>query len=108
MPKRSQRRCAKGWKNLDLYRCTRHPNAGRKKKQVVAVLDDGRWCVFPYVGKAAEWCKGSRENVGRCCRYNEARHINRKTHKINTDHRYNGIRFYFETDTIWLDKIKQV
>lgn len=106
LSKSKQRRCAKGWKNLDLYRCKGGgPNAGRAKKQVVAVMDDGRWTVFPFVRAAAEWCGGSRENVGRCCRCNQAKYANKKTGGVNTDHKYKGVRFYFESDNTWLEKI---
>lgn len=31
---------------------------------------------------------------------------NKKTGAINTDHRYLGVRFYFEDDDIWTTKIK--
>lgn len=99
MSKRAQRRASKGWKNLELHR-HRPENAGRPKKEVVAVMDDGRWTVFPYSVPAAEWCQGSRHNVVRCCRENGC-------HQANTDHRYMGVRFYFENDSNWLNKIRE-
>ena len=137
MSKRGQRRARKGWKNLDLHRNKngRADTAGRSRKQVIAVMDDGRWLIFPYIGAAAEWCGGNREkrtssessaetlsgnaesrvssaraNIGRCCRQNQNRPILRNPHgkptgKVNTDHRYMGIRWYFETDSIWTQKI---
>lgn len=112
MSKRGQRRARKGWKNLDLHRNKngRADTAGRARKQVIAVMDDGRWLVFSYIGAAAEWCKGNRENIGRCCRQNQNRPTLHDTHgkptgKVNTDHRYMGIRWYFETDGIWTQKI---
>ena len=108
LSKRKQKRCAKGWKNLDIYRPTTRPDtAGRCRKQVIAVTDDGKFCCFRFVKPAAEWVGGSRENVGRCCRLNQERHINRKTGRVNTDHRYMGVRFYFETDSIWMKKINE-
>ena len=107
MSKRAQKRAAKGWKNLDKYRPkTRADNAGRSRKQVIAVMDDGSWKVFSYLGSAGAWVGGSRENVSRCCRCNAARHKNKKTGAINTDHKYLGIRFYFEDDDIWTTKIE--
>ena len=107
MGKRKQRRCAKGWKNLDLHRPTTRPDtAGRCRVPVVAVRDDGTWCVLPYVGAAGEWVGGCRENVRRCCQCNRARHVNKKTGAVNTDHRYMGIRFYYESDNIWTTKIQ--
>ena len=38
---------------------------------------------------------------------NEERRVNKKTGKVNTDHRYMGIRFYFDSDSEWMKKIKQ-
>jgi len=78
-------------------------------------MDDGSWVVFPYISPAAEWVGGSRENVGRCCRMNEKRLVNKidwrpgqkkGASRINTDHRYKNIRFYFERDSTWTKKIK--
>lgn len=106
MTKRQQRKSAKGWKNVITHRPKHRPDtSGRCRKQVMAILDDGRSIRFAYLGDAAEWIGGNRENVGRCCRYNQANHINLKTGKINTDHRYKGVRFYFLTDDNWWDKI---
>ena len=106
MGKRAQKRAAKGWKNLELHRPKSRPDtAGRCRKQVVAIRDDGSWCVLPFLGAAAEWCGGRRENVRRCCQNNSAHHVNKKTGRINTDHCYMGIRFYYESDNIWTEKI---
>lgn len=113
MPKRSQKRAAKGWKNLYAHRPkTRPDNAGRCRKPVIAVMDDGRWCYFTHIGAAAEWLGGLRENVRRCCHLNRSEkilndHKGRPTGKVNTDHKYKGVRFYFEQDArIWTKKIK--
>lgn len=101
LPKRTQKRISKGWKNLDKYRPTSRPdNAGRCRKPVIAVMDDGKWCVLPYIGAAGQWVGGNRENVRRCCKLNQQ-------HGKNTDHRYMGVRFYFESDNIWIEKIKE-
>jgi len=106
--KKAQRSMKKGWKNLDKYRPKERPDtAGRCRKEVVAVRNNGKYHIFDYLGAAAEWLGGSRENVGRCCRYNKARHINRKTGKVNTDHQYKGVRFYFADDPIWMEKINK-
>jgi hypothetical protein len=118
MGKRAQKRAMKGWKNLDLHRNKngRPDTAGRCRKQVVAVMDDGRWLVFPYVGAAAQWLGNcNRENISRCCRFNESKKVckhdwrpnqSKGASRVNTDHRYMGIRFYFESDNVWTTKIK--
>ena len=108
MSKRAQKRSARGWKNLDLHRNKngRPDNAGRSRKQVIAVMDDGRWHHFSYLGAAAEWAGGSRENIGRCCRQNQSKRVlEKRQSKVNTDHRYLGIRWYFEDDDAWTAKI---
>lgn len=107
LSKKSQRRMKKGWKNLDKYRnCNGRPDtAGRSRKMVVAVRNNGKYHIFDFVGAAAEWLGGSRENIGRCCRTNQARLVNQKTGKVNTDHQYKGIRWYFAIDPIWQEKI---
>lgn len=119
MGKRSQKRCAKGWKNLDLHRNKngRPDTAGRCRKPVIAVMDDGRWQYFSYLGSAAEWLGNcNRENIGRCCRENESKKVckhdwrpnqTKGASRVNTDHKYMGIRWYFESDNVWTEKIKQ-
>ena len=74
-------------------------NSGRPKKAVIAVMDNGEWKIFSYSVPAAEFVNGSRFNVVRCCRQNAC-------HGINTDHRYKGIRFYFDTDDNWITKLQ--
>ena len=63
-----------------------------------------------YLGDAAKWVGGNRENVGRCCRCNQSRKRLKNpwghpSDKVNTDHKYMGIRFYFESDNVWTTKI---
>lgn len=106
MTKKGQKRSAKGWRNFEEHRPkTRPDTAGRCRKVVVAVMDDGRWCVFSYTVEAAEWVGGIQENVCRCCRFNQRRHVNLKTGMVNTDHKYKGVRFYFESDGIWTTNV---
>ena len=121
MPKKSQRRAAKGWKNLEKGHAFGHPavqNAGRCRKAVVGVNDDGSFKVFGYLLSAARFYGGNRENIGRCCRLNSSekelykpwsKKNGAKADKgINTDHKYMGIRFYFESDIhIWKHKINK-
>lgn len=117
----SQREIAKGWKNLDEYRSENGKKyGGRNRKPIVAITDDGKFRVFKDGYLAAEWLKRhigkscNRENIGRCCRMNASRRVKKHswapgtpkgTSTVNTDHRYMGIRFYFESDKIWYSKI---
>ena len=115
MTKRMQKRAAKGWKNLAKYRPKERPDtAGRCRKKVVAVTDEGQFRIFEYLGPAAVWVGGSRENVGRCCRCNASRKVSKHdwrpgqpkgADRVNTDHKYLGIRFYFFDDPIWWEKV---
>lgn len=106
--KRTQKRMAKGWKNLELYRNKNgRPDIEKCRKAIIAVYDDGTWQYFPFIGDASKKLCMGRENIGRCCRFNQKRHINKKNGKINTNHKYMGIRFYFESDDIWTTKIRQ-
>ena len=108
MSKRGQRKVMRTTtKNLMHRPKSRPDTAARCRVPVVAVRDDGTWCVLPYVGAAGEWVGGCRENVRRCCQCNQARHVNKKTGAVNTDHRYMGIRWYFETDNVWTEKIQR-
>jgi hypothetical protein len=80
MGKRAMKRAAKGWKNLDKYRPkTRPDTAGRCRKPVIAVTDDGKWHWFPYLGAAADWVEGCKENVRRCCHCNAIRKVLKKS-----------------------------
>ena len=116
MGKRAMKRAAKGWINVVINRPKERPDtAGRCRKPVIAVTDDGRWFYFPYAGEAARWIGGTRSNVGRCCRANQARKVCKHNWRpwqrkgaslVNTDHKYRGIRFYFESDNVWTTKIK--
>lgn len=106
MPKKARKRCARGWKNLDLHRNKngRPDNAGRCKKKVVAMEDGGKCHFFPYIGAAAKWAGGRAENVGRCCRQNSLGYASKITGKVNTNHKYKGYRFYFFDDDTWVRK----
>lgn len=103
--KSAQRRMKKGWKNLALYRV--HPdNCGRPKRPVVA-LSSSRILYFKCINDAATWCNGAASNIRRCCAQNSHPTGSGKAAQ-NTDHRYMGIRFYYESDyAIWSSKISQ-
>lgn len=98
MPKKSQARCKKGWKNLDKYRRGPHPGrGGKKRKPVVGVTDSGRLHFFPYAKIVIQNMGGVVDNVRRCARQNRK--------GPNTDHKYMGLRFYYEDDRQWIKKV---
>ncbi len=106
LPAKTRRRISRGWKNLETHRCTSHPaGSGRPCKQVVAVSGNGRFFVFKSVAEAARRMGVRRENIGRCCRYNE-RCVTNKNNKVNTDHKYMGFRYYYEENQAWMNKVK--
>lgn len=47
-----------------------------------------------------------QSNVRRCCVMNSRRNTNKRTGAVNSDHKYMGFRFYFESDNIWTTKVK--
>lgn len=104
MSKRAQRRARKGWKNLELHRPRGGP--GRPDKPVIAVNDTGKWLYFPSVAEVGRQMGIRKENILRCCRYNQARKQGHNGN-VNTNHKYKGIRFYFESDPVWTEKINQ-
>ena len=79
---------------------------GRKKKPIIAVLDNGEWLIFPESKAAAAWCGGLRDNICRCCRENERTTLT-KSGKVNDEHKYLGVRWYFEYDDKWTNKIRK-
>ena len=115
MDGRKQKRVKKqALKNLETARRLGHcgMTGGRNKRPIIAVFDNGEWLMFPEQKSAAAWCGGNRYNVGRCCREN-ARHkellkpFSHPTGRINNDHKYMGVRWYFEDTNDWIEKIKQ-
>ena len=105
MPKRAQKRCAKGWKNLESHRHHRWDNSGRQPKPVIAIYEN-KLLYFGSIHAAGEWCHALCENVQRCCALN-SHPTGRGKAAQNTDHRCKGVRFYYESDhAIWSSKIK--
>ena len=80
----------------------------RCSKPIIAVFDDGGFRQFRNSKQVGLWIgRGGHQNrnVRRCAASNQARGIG-KNGKPNTDHRYLGIRWYYEDDNIWITKIK--
>lgn len=91
----------------------RPETAGRPKRKVIAVYDDGRFFVIPSLSKARELMDVSSGVIRECCKKNRARRMLRNKNgkplnKVNTDYRCRGIRFYYEDDPIWTTKIKNI
>lgn len=80
----------------------------RNRKKVVALDMEGNLTVYSSIANAAKWCDMNVGNVCRCCQANFRRHVNKKTGKVNTDHKYKGNRFYYEADPIWTTKLKKI
>lgn len=114
MDGRKQRRVRRiALENLAKHRPKKRPDtAGRCRRPVIAVMDDGTWHWFGAIVLAADWCGGSGPNIRRCIKDNLSGRILRKpwgkpTGKTNTDHKYMGVRWYYESDNLWTTKIKQ-
>lgn len=95
----------------------KHPeNAGVAKRRVIMITNKGKFFVFESINDAARKVGLEPHNIGRCCRSNAARRVKQRTWTkyasrgedklINTDHRYKGVRWYFEDDDIWPTKIQ--
>ena len=110
MSKEGQDAAKRGWENLNTYRdkaiANRSSQCGRKPTPLIAILKD-KPHYFPSMESAARWIEGRPTNVHRCACDNRERRRNKKNGKVNTDHSYKGVRFYFENDDIWTEKIRQ-
>ena len=85
-------------------------SSGRPKRPIIAILKDGKFLFFPSITAAAKWAGVYPVNIYSTARYNRARNLNTKrkvTAEIRTDHHYKGIRYYYEDDPIWLEKIRR-
>ena len=115
MSKEGMKASSKGWENIEKHRCKGHPNARKARaKNCVAVRNNGDYRIFEFITKAAEWLGGCPENVRRCCNLNKSRKVckhdwrpgfNKGADRVNTDHQYKGVRFYYADDPIWQEKI---
>ena len=114
MSQRSRKRAAKGWKNLKKYRPERSDRAGAPKKKVIMLDDKGLYREFESLHAAARWLKHKPESIGNCCRANQSCTVLKRdwgrgrrgcNEYVNTDHKYMGYRWYFETDRQWIDKL---
>ena len=123
MTEEGKKKSAKGWENLKKHRRNGNPEwAERKKKQCLSFTDEGKFIVHSCIEAANKWLErrtGERccpENIARCCRENHSQRVSKHDWSkgrpkgsgfVNTDHKYKGIRFYYETDfNIWKNKIK--
>ena len=106
LPKKTQKKIAKGWQNVMNHRPKNRPDViERCSRKVVVITDEKQFKIFINSVLAGEWAKGHCRNIRRCCANNQERHINKKTGKVNTDHKYLGVRWYYYDDPIWWDKV---
>lgn len=69
---------------------------------LISIDAEGRMQRHKSILHAAKYFGVRQENVGRCARQNHAMRPSKKTGKVNTNHRYMGIRFYLEDDVhLW-------
>ena len=108
MSRRSQERSSIGWKNVLVHTGKRSECCGRMKRKVIAVMPNGKWYSFGSIAEAANSTGSIRENISRCCRLNASGRKNMKTGKTNTDHKYDGVRWYYDDDNNWLVKISKL
>lgn len=111
MTEEKQKNCAKGWENLRKYGAhPKSPDAGRNPRAVVALYPDGKYNCYESIAEAARQLGYIPMNIRRCCNSNESQQVLRslspkKRGTVNTDHQYNGIRFYFRHGEVWWGKV---
>ena len=81
----------------------RKGDAPTNNKSVIAIDSEGRISRHNSIKDASEYFRIGRENVGRCCKCNRrGAEPSKGWKRINTNHRYMGIRFYYEDDVaLW-------
>lgn len=88
----------------------RPDNIDRLGIPVIGVRPDGTFVYFKAATVAAAYVGQnvtSSRNITRCCALNLKRHPAKRVKRINTDHSTYGLRWYYEFDEIWLEKIKK-
>ena len=105
MSPRGQETAKIGWENLKCEH-KRSPLSGKTPTPIIAIVRE-RPVFFPTIEAAARRIEGLPQSVHRCAHDNRARTINRRNGSINTDHRYKGVRFYYESDEQWTEKISK-
>lgn len=105
MSPRGQETAKIGWENLKCEH-KRSPLSGKTPTPIIAIVRE-RPVFFPTIEAAARWIEGLPQSVHRCAHDNRARTVNRRNGSINTDHRYKGVRFYYESDEQWTEKISK-
>jgi hypothetical protein len=90
MSKRSQRRCARGWTNIDKF---------RNKRAVVAITEDGVFVGRFESGMSAARASGAQpRNINSCCRK-----MRRHAGKTIDGRR---LRWFYEDDDSWINEIR--
>jgi hypothetical protein len=98
MSKRSQRRCARGWANIDKFR-NKGACAGWNKRAVVAITEDGVFVGRFESGMSAARASGAQpRNINLCCRK-----MRRHAGKTIDGRR---LRWFYENDDRWINEIR--
>jgi hypothetical protein len=119
MPKRSQRRAAKGWANVDKFRKA-GANAGWNKRPVVCITEDGVFVGrFESAAEAARIAGTFSTLISKCCSRNlvVSRFFDKKRDKYY-HHSYirqtagktkdgRRLRWFYEDDDRWIEIINK-
>jgi hypothetical protein len=117
MPKSSQRRAKKGWKNLVKY-SAKGAAAGRNKRAVVAITEDYIFVArFESIVAAARASGAQKRNIGLCC---SGKAVETTVFCKKNGKRYNAVcvrrfagktadgrrlRWFYEDDDRWVELI---
>lgn len=111
MPKRAQKKIRRALALAAERRRGTHrlyQSGGRKKRKVIAVLDDGQWTCFESQASAAR-AIGTTPSVVSCICYRNKRgsETREPQRHPNHDYRCHGVRLYYENDRHWMERIRQ-
>lgn len=103
-----QERARIGWSNLSKYRhvSTIGCGCGRPHRKVVALDAKGRMSIYESIAEACRVHNCNETNIRRCCRENEQHKVGIRG-KENTDRMYYGLRWYYESDKQWEQKLHE-
>jgi hypothetical protein len=97
MPKQSQKRSKRGWKNLRKYG-KKGAGAGWNKRAVVAITADGTFVGRFESGAEAAHCSGAHQRNINCCCRKQRKHAGK-----TADGRL--LQWFYETDDTWIELV---